>query len=136
MWLDRSLEWRESVVFTAGLFSRKSVERLEIMNGIRRVTKSFELVRADLHLVDGLALTSTSGYSLGVPKGPYVEAVGQVLVEDSFEGVVMFRRNHSHKENCHGSIPCVGWHRLEYRGGAWALAFHERRPHLKLTFNR
>ena len=88
MWLDRSLEWRESVVLTAGLFSRKSVERLEIMNGIRGVTKSFELVRADLHLVDGLALTSTSGYSLGVPKGPYVEAVGQVLVADFFEGVV------------------------------------------------
>jgi hypothetical protein len=86
-------EWCDSLVLESGLFRRESFESVQISGCASRVAVPGELVRLHLDLADDIPLAAQVRCLLRCEIEPFIIGVGDVIVQDTPEGIIVLRRD-------------------------------------------
>lgn len=85
--------WCDSLTLPPGLFGQNIFERVEIVGCPVRASVPNELVRLNLNLFDDVSLALQVRSLLRRELEPFIIGVGEVIVEDTSEGIIVLRRN-------------------------------------------
>lgn len=97
-----------SILIPGTLFVREPVEALSGVIGSRPKAERGELLRIDFDIdtlaPDGLKPVLHLLTRLAI--GPEIKGIGEVVIRETREGLVVFLRDNSGEPDCHGATPC------------------------------
>jgi hypothetical protein len=96
-----SIGARESELPPGGLFAGEVHKTLAVGNCPIRFAVPQELARVDVNLLDDMATAGVMRVLLRGEMEPLTVGIGEVVLEDPTEGVVVLRRDNGLKESCH-----------------------------------